>query len=49
MLEWCEGRIPVPEGFVSFRWWKEDGKLRHTCSAPEGYAVEVKPEDHAAK
>lgn len=42
-LEWCEGRMPVPEGFISMRWWKEDGQVRNRVDAPAGYHVNVVP------
>lgn len=38
-LEWCEGRLPVDGGFVSARWWKEDGKIKHQLQVPSGYVV----------
>ncbi|GMV90343.1 MAG: hypothetical protein AMXMBFR82_01210 [Candidatus Hydrogenedentota bacterium] len=40
-LDWCEGRKPVPEGFVSMRWRREDGAVRYRIDAPAGYAVSV--------
>lgn len=38
-LDWCEGRIPTPEGIVAMRWWKEDGQVKYRLDAPAGYAL----------
>ena len=45
-LSWCEGRVPLPEGGVSLRWWKEGepgalprrraGALPHRGGEPYG-------------
>jgi alpha-L-rhamnosidase len=40
-LDWCEGRVPTPDGPVELRWRKEDGKLVYQLTAPAGYAVDV--------
>lgn len=40
-LDWCEGRVPTPDGFVSLRWWKTGEGLRYRLETPAGYAVEV--------
>jgi len=40
-LEWCEGRMPTPDGFVVLRWRKESGKLLYQVSAPAGYTIKV--------
>ncbi len=40
-LDWCVGRIPTPEGFVSMRWWKSPDALTYQVDVPAGYTVEV--------
>jgi alpha-L-rhamnosidase len=40
-LDWCEGRMPVPDGWVELRWKKEAGALRYRVSVPAGYTVTV--------
>ena len=40
-LEWCEGRIPTPEGFVSLRWNKTTDSLTYQLDVPAGYSVHV--------
>lgn len=40
-LDWCEGAVPVPEGRISLRWWKERGEVRYHLETPEGYMVRV--------
>ncbi len=44
-LEWCEGRVPVPDGAVSLRWAKRDGGVSYQLGVPAGYQVEV--ENHS--
>jgi len=39
-LEWCGGRIPLPEGEIELRWWKEGGKVRRELRLPAGYHEE---------
>ena len=41
-LEWCEGRIPTPEGFVFMRWNKSSDSLTYQLDVPAGYSVHVK-------
>ena len=36
-LEWCEGRVPVGDGTVSLRWWKQQGRLHCRLDAPAGW------------
>lgn len=38
-LDWCEGRIPTPDGFISLRWRKTAEGIRHHLEAPAGYRV----------
>ena len=40
-LEACEGRVPVPEGAVSLRWKKQNGKLAYQLDVPAGYTVTI--------
>jgi alpha-L-rhamnosidase len=40
-LDWCEGRVPTPDGFVALRWRKEAGKLLYQATAPAGYTIKV--------
>lgn len=40
-LCWCEGRIPLERGFLSMRWWKEQGSILYTLDVPEGFIVTV--------
>lgn len=40
-IEWCCGIIPIANKSMSLEWKKEEGKLYYSCSAPEGYSIEV--------
>jgi alpha-L-rhamnosidase len=40
-LNWCEGRIPVPGGFVTVKWWKGKERIEFKIDAPSGYRVEM--------
>jgi hypothetical protein len=40
-LEWCEGRVPVPDGAVSLHWSRDGGTLTYRFDAPAGYRVKV--------
>jgi len=40
-LDWCEGRLPTPDGPVELRWRKEGGKLVYQVSAPAGYTIKT--------
>lgn len=45
-MPWCEGRMPLPDGALSLRWWKDDGspgKLNYRLDTPAGWTVEVEP------
>ncbi len=45
-LPFCEGRIPLPDGFVELRWRREGDAITYRYTAPAGYTVEVSgPED----
>lgn len=39
--QWCEGRVPVPDGAVSVRWEKREGKIEYRVDVPAGYRVIV--------
>ena len=40
-LDWCDVRLPTPDGFVHVRWWREGGAIRHSIQVPRGYVVNV--------
>jgi alpha-L-rhamnosidase len=40
-LEWCEGRVPVPDGAVSLRWAKQGGNTVYQLHVPAGYLVQI--------
>jgi alpha-L-rhamnosidase len=40
-LNWCEGRVPLAEGGVSLRWWKEGGDVLYHIDAPADYSLTV--------
>lgn len=40
-LDWCEGHIPLEQGEIHLRWWKEGGQILHKISVPPGYEVQV--------
>lgn len=40
-LDWCEGRVPTPEGFLFMRWTKGKDALIYQIDVPAGYSVHV--------
>ncbi len=40
-LDWCEGRVPTPDGPVSLRWTTEKNSLTYRLDMPAGYTVKV--------
>jgi len=40
-LDWCEGRVPTPEGFVSMRWTRTADALTYQIDVPAGYSIHV--------
>jgi alpha-L-rhamnosidase len=40
-LDWCEGRIPVPEGIISLKWWRDSGKIKYRLNMPPGYTARI--------
>jgi hypothetical protein len=40
-LESCEGRIPVPGGFVSLHWTRTADSVTYQLDVPAGYSVQV--------
>ena len=40
-LNWCEGRIPTPDGAVSMRWRKRDSTLLYDIHVPAGFHVQI--------
>lgn len=41
-IEWCDVRLPTPDGFVEVKWWRDGNAMRHSIQAPRSYVVEVK-------
>lgn len=40
-LDWCEGRVPTPEGLISLSWRKKPEGLTYQIDVPAGYKVDV--------
>jgi alpha-L-rhamnosidase len=40
-LDWCEGRLPLPDGEIRLRWWKDGDQLLYTLAVPLGYDVQT--------
>ena len=40
-LEWCSGRLPLPEGEISLDWWKEGDSICYRAHAPAAYSIAV--------
>ena len=40
-LDWCEGRMPTPDGPVSLRWRREGGTLAYDVDIPAGYTLTI--------
>ena len=40
-LDWCEGRVPTPDGLIFLRWRKSPEALTYQIDVPSGYRVEV--------
>ena len=40
-LDWCQGRMPLADGFVNFDWHKKNKTIRYKLDAPAGYVVQV--------
>lgn len=40
-VNWCQGRIPVPDGAIDLRWWKDGDTLYYRLDHPADYSVEV--------
>ena len=40
-LEWCEGRVPIINGYLSVKWWKEDNTFFYSVEIPGGFNLEV--------
>jgi alpha-L-rhamnosidase len=38
-LDWCEGTRPTPDGPITVRWWKENGKIVPRADVPAGYVL----------
>jgi alpha-L-rhamnosidase len=40
-LDWCEGRIPTPDGFISIRWERNSEAFTYQLDVPAGYQITV--------
>jgi alpha-L-rhamnosidase len=40
-LDWCEGRLPMSDGFAKLKWWKIHNKIFYTLDVPAGYNIEI--------
>jgi len=40
-LDWCDGRLLTPQGPVTVRWWKDDGRTLYRAEVPAGYVLRV--------
>lgn len=40
-LDWCEGRVPTPDGLISLSWRKKPEGLTYQIDVPAGYKVDV--------
>ncbi|NQU43086.1 hypothetical protein HQ520_07360 [bacterium] len=40
-LDWCEGRIPLEDGFITIKWRRDDETMRYRAQAPAGYEIIV--------
>ena len=40
-LDWCEGRLPLPDGCIEAGWWKEGDTLHTRLLVPAGYRQQV--------
>lgn len=38
-LDWCEGKMPTPDGMVWVRWHRSEDKIRYRVDVPAGYKV----------
>jgi len=38
---WSEGRIPLCDGYLSVRWWKENNTVFYSVELPAGFKLEV--------
>jgi len=40
-IDWCEGRVPTPDGFIFLNWIKKAGEITYQIDVPAGYRVHV--------
>jgi alpha-L-rhamnosidase len=40
-LNWCEGRLPISEGEIYLKWWKEGENIAFRISVPSGFRVSI--------
>jgi len=40
-LNWCEGRIPLADGGLSLRWWREGDEVMYHLDSPANYRISV--------
>lgn len=40
-LQWCSGRIPGPDGFITLDWQRDGDSVKYKCEVPAGYTLDV--------
>jgi hypothetical protein len=40
-LDWCEGKLLIPQGPVIVKWWKDGDQTICHAEVPTGYVLEV--------
>jgi alpha-L-rhamnosidase len=40
-LDWCEGHIPVADGWIDAKWVREGDAVTHGLSVPKGFRTKV--------
>ncbi len=46
-LDWCEGTLPVADGAITARWWRDGDTLRHAITLPPGWRSAPPPRSTA--
>ncbi|MBN1294117.1 MAG: hypothetical protein JXB48_19935 [Candidatus Latescibacteria bacterium] len=41
-LTWCRARVPVTDGFVTVKWYREGDAVKYRADIPAGYTVTVR-------
>jgi alpha-L-rhamnosidase len=39
--QWCEGKVPISNGYLSVKWWREDNTVFYNVELPGGFKLEV--------